>query len=66
MSSDEIPSVLVSYSWDSEDHKTWVREISQRLRLNGVDVKLDQWHVQPGQSLTQFMEREIVECDHVI
>lgn len=66
MRTDEIPSVLVSYSWDSEEHKTWVREISQRLRLNGVDVKLDQWHVQPGQSLTQFMEREIVECDHVI
>lgn len=66
MSTDEIPSVLVSYSWDSEEHKTWVREISQRLRLNGVNVKLDQWHVQPGQSLTQFMEREIVECDHVI
>ncbi len=66
MSTDKTPSVLVSYSWDSEEHKTWVREISQRLRLNGVDVKLDQWHVQPGQSLTQFMEKEIVECDHVI
>lgn len=66
MNTDKIPSALVSYSWDSEDHKTWVREISQRLRLNGVDVKLDQWHVKPGQSLTQFMEREVAECDHVI
>lgn len=66
MSNDKIPSVLVSYSWDSEEHKAWVREISQRLRLNGVDVKLDQWHVQPGQSLTQFMGTEIVKCDHVI
>ncbi|MGP9666400.1 toll/interleukin-1 receptor domain-containing protein [Halomonas sp. AOP22-C1-8] len=66
MSKDETPSAVISYSWDSESHKTWVREIAQRLRLNGVDVKLDQWHVKPGQSLTQFMEKEIVECDHVI
>ncbi|WP_449288376.1 toll/interleukin-1 receptor domain-containing protein [Marinobacter salarius] len=66
MSKDETPSAVISYSWDSEPHKTWVRDIAQRLRLNGVDVKLDQWHVKPGHSLTQFMEREIVECDYVI
>lgn len=66
MDSNKIPSALISYSWDSEEHKVWVRGIAQRLRRNGVDVKLDQWHVKPGQSLTQFMEREIVECDHVI
>lgn len=66
MDNNKIPSALISYSWDSEEHKIWVREIAQRLRLNGVDTKLDQWHVKPGQSLTQFMEREIVECDHVI
>jgi hypothetical protein len=58
--------VLISYSWDSEEHKTWVRELSERLRLNGIDVKLDQWHVSPGQSLTQFMESEIVECERVL
>lgn len=66
LDNNKIPSALISYSWDSEEHKIWVREIAQRLRLNGVDTKLDQWHVKPGQSLTQFMEREIVECDHVI
>ena len=62
----EIPSAIISYSWDSDKHKRWVREIATRLRLNGVNVKLDQWHVKPGQSLTQFMEKEIVECDYVI
>ena len=66
MSDDEIPKALISYSWDSEEHKAWVREMSERLRRNGVDVKLDQGHVQPGQSLTQFMEVEIVNCDHVL
>jgi hypothetical protein len=66
LSKDETPSAVISYSWDSENHKAWVREIARRLRLNGVNAKLDQWHVKPGQSLTQFMEREIAECDHVI
>jgi hypothetical protein len=60
------PKALISYSWDSDDHKSWVRGFAERLRLNGVDVRLDQWHVDPGQSLTQFMEVEIVTCDYVL
>lgn len=60
------PKTLISYSWDSEEHKNWVRSLAERLRLNGVDVRLDQWHVAPGQSLTQFMEVEIVSCEYVL
>jgi hypothetical protein len=60
------PKALISYSWDSDDHKNWVRSFAERLRLNGVDVRLDQWHVAPGQSLTQFMEVEIITCDYVL
>lgn len=66
MSDDGIPKVLISYSWDNKEHKTWIRQISERLRRNGIDVRLDQWHVQPGQSLTQFMEAQIVNCDYVL
>lgn len=61
-----IPRVLISYSWDSEDHKDWVRALAERLRLNGIDARLDQWHVVPGQSLTQFMEVEISAADYVL
>ena len=60
------PKAFISYSWDSEDHKTWVREFAQRLVNNGVDARLDQWHVIPGQSLTQFMEKEAHESDYII
>lgn len=60
------PKVFVSYSWDSEDHKSWVRELATRLVTNGVDVRLDDWHVAPGESLTQFMELQIRECDFVL
>jgi len=63
---DNNPTAFISYSWDSEDHKSWVRELAEQLRTNGVDVRLDQWHIAPGQSLTQFMEVEVQRCEFVL
>lgn len=56
----------MSYSWDSDDHVRWVRELAERLVNNGVTVLLDQWHVQPGENVIQFMEQSVAECDRVI
>ncbi|HKR46305.1 MAG TPA: TIR domain-containing protein [Paraburkholderia sp.] len=61
-----MPRVLVSYAWEGDSHKAWVRDFAHRLVLNGVDARLDQWHIAPGQSLTQFMESEILACDNVV
>lgn len=33
---------------------------------NGVDVILDQWHIQPGESITHFMERSIERAEFVL
>lgn len=60
------PKVFISYSWESEEHKAWVRSLAERLTKNGVNVRLDQWHIVPGQSLTQFMEAEVHTCDFVL
>jgi hypothetical protein len=60
------PSVFISYSWDSDTHKKWVRDLAARLVGNGVRVWLDQWHVAPGDSLTHFMERKIAQSGHVL
>lgn len=60
------PTAFISYSWDSDDHREWVRGLAEQLRTNGVDVRLDQWHIVPGQSLTQFMEVEVQRCDFVL
>lgn len=62
----KAPTAFISYSWDSDNHKQWVRDLSTRLRSNGVDVKLDQWHAVPGDQLPHFMEREIRENDYVL
>lgn len=60
------PSVFISYSWDNDDHKRWVRELAERLVTNGVVVRLDQWDVQPGDSLTAFMEQQVAICDRTL
>lgn len=60
------PKVFISYSWEGEAHKDWVRSLSERLAQNGVNVRLDQWHIVPGQSLTQFMEAEVQTCEFVL
>ena len=50
---------------------TRTREVGQgfhptRLRKDGVDITLDQWHLHPGDQLPAFMERAIRENDYVL
>jgi hypothetical protein len=37
-----MPRVFISYSWDDEDHKRWVRDLAARLRTHGIETLLDQ------------------------
>jgi hypothetical protein len=60
------PEAFMSYSWESDSHKRWVMEFATRLRGDGVDVTLDQWHVHPGDQLPAFMERAARENDYVL
>lgn len=57
---------FLSYSWDDEAHRSWVLELSKRLRKDGIESILDQWHAIPGDNLPQFMETAIRENDFVI
>ncbi|KAB1112179.1 toll/interleukin-1 receptor domain-containing protein [Neorhizobium galegae] len=59
-------SAFISYSWDDDTHKSWVRALAERLVANGVHVHLDQWDVQPGDSLTLFMDRNLPTADFVL
>lgn len=60
------PKVFISYSWDCDGHKEWVRELATRMRTDGADVMLDQWHVAPGDQLPEFMERAVRENDLIL
>jgi len=61
-----VPKVFISYSWDNEPHKRWVKEFAAGLRRDGVDVTLDQWHVRPGDQLPAFMEQSVRDNDFVL
>lgn len=60
------PSVFVSYSHDSEDHKAWVLQLATRLRHNGVDTILDLWDLDLGQDVAAFMERGLSKSNRVL
>ena len=60
------PRVFISYSWESEDHKRWVRYLGERLCHAGIEARLDQWFVQPGDSFTAFMEQEVEAADFIL
>jgi hypothetical protein len=60
------PSVFISYSWDSDDHRLWVRALAERLRQDGMTVRLDQWFIRPGDDIPAFMEVAVRESEFVI
>ena len=60
------PVVFISYSWDDDDHKAWVRAIAERLRGDGVEAMLDQWVTAPGDQLPAFMESSVRGSDFVV
>ncbi len=59
-------SAFISYSWDDDDHRDWVRTLAARLRKDGVDVSIDRWAAVPGDQLPAFMERAIRENQFVV
>lgn len=60
------PNVFVSYSHDSDAHKTWVLRLATDLRNAGVDVVLDQWDLALGEDVSMFMQKGISESDRVM
>jgi hypothetical protein len=63
--STRTPTCFLSYSWDSPEHRSWVRRLAAELRSNGVDAIVDAFHAPLGADLTQFMGR-IAGSDFVL
>lgn len=60
------PSIFISYSHDSADHKKWVVQLATDLRNNGVNASLDHWDLALGQDVSLFMQKGISEADRVL
>ncbi len=61
-----MPVVFISYSWDSQEHKAWVKGLAQRLIDKGVQVILDQSDCPLGASFTLTMEEALTKGDRVL
>lgn len=62
----KYPVAFISYKWESESHLEWVRTLASDLRKRGVDAKLDQWEVRPGDSFSDYMQRNVAAADVIL
>ncbi|AFF25337.1 TPA: TIR domain-containing protein [Pasteurella multocida] len=60
------PRVFISYSWEDEEHIEWTKRLANCLIENGVDTHIDQYDLELGDRLPQFMEQEITNADYVL
>ena len=61
-----MTKVFISYAWESEEHREWVKALANRLLSDGIDAVLDQYDLEPGDRLPQFMEQSVRSSDHVL
>lgn len=60
------PRVFISYTGDDKENSKWVKALTVKLRENGVDARLDRFHLKPGMDLPQWMTNEVIMADKVI
>jgi TIR domain len=60
------PKAFVSYSHDSKEHKAWVAALAVRLVNDGIDVMFDGFDMRPGDDVVKYMERSVVNAQHVL
>ncbi|MCB1985082.1 MAG: TIR and AAA domain-containing protein [Burkholderiales bacterium] len=62
-----ISRVFISYSHDSEEHRTFVRGISDRLRHEGLNCHIDLYvNGSPAEGWPRWMEDQIEQADFVL
>jgi hypothetical protein len=59
--------VFISYSWDSEDHKAWIRKLADDLEeIEELHVVWDGYDLDSMSDKNLFMESGIVESDYIV
>jgi menaquinone-dependent protoporphyrinogen IX oxidase len=51
--------VFISYAWEDGEYRDWVARLASQLCEDGVNARLDRWHLQPGQTIPEFMNSEV-------
>lgn len=60
------PRVFISYTGVDSENRNWVKDLACRLRSNGVNARVDMFHLKPGQDLPQWMTNELIMADKVL
>lgn len=61
------PTVFISYSWDSQEHKYWVTALANELRRKGIDAEIDEFITQKGTvNLNRMMIENIRDKDYTL
>lgn len=60
------PRVFISYTGMDDKNAQWVKELADKLRRNGVDARLDKFHLKPGYDLPQWMTDEVIKAQKVL
>ncbi len=58
--------VFISYSHDSQEHVDRLWKLSQRLRRDGVDCRIDQQEESPAEGWPRWCKHEIRDADFVL
>ena len=62
----DVVRVFVSYSHDSLDHKRRTLALAERLRDEGIDCDIDQFHEAPPEGWLRWMESQVRQSDYVL
>ncbi|RCJ23849.1 hypothetical protein A6770_28955 [Nostoc minutum NIES-26] len=66
LDSNDSLKVFISYSHDSYEHKTRVKELSKKLFDWGIYCNLDQYEFSPPEGWPRWMDKQIREADFVL
>ena len=65
-SSPAPPRVFISYTHDSQEHMDRVWDLSERLRQDGVDCRIDQHEEAPAEGWPQWCDNQVEESHFVL
>lgn len=58
--------LFISYTHDNDSYKAEVLALAQRLRMGGIDARLDQFETNPKEGWPRWMNKQIDEADFVL
>lgn len=60
------PRVFISYTGVDPLNAKLAKDLALGLRANGINARLDAYHLRPGFDLPQWMTNEVIQADRVI